>query len=129
MTKRKTYLPATDTTRTVDATNRILGRLATEIAVALRGKDRAAFAPHKVVGDRVIVTNAQAVKVTGRKLTDKIYYTHSGYIGSLKAESLGDLMKRKPEEVIRRAVWGMLPSNRLRRELMRRLVIFPGEQE
>ena len=125
----KTYLPTESATRTFDASGKVLGRLATEIAVALRGKDKVAFAPHKITGDLVTVINASKVRVTGRKLDDKVYYKHTGYLGNLKSETLKHLMERDPAEVIRRAVYGMLPDNRLRKELMKRLTIHANGAE
>ncbi len=121
--KKKTYLPATDTVRTIDAGGKVLGRIATEIATALRGKDKPTFAPHRIEGDRVVVINAANVAVTGKKLDQKVYRRHSGYLGSMREVSLKDLMATKPEQVIEMAVYNMLPKNRLRRELMRRLTI------
>lgn len=125
--KKKTYLPLTDSVRTFDAKGRVLGRLASEIAVALRGKDKPTFAPHRIEGDRVIVINAQGVSVTGKKLDQKIYRTHSGYLGNMKEITLKQLMLDKPEQVVEMAVYNMLPKNRLRRELMRRLTIYRDE--
>ena len=125
----QTYLPTESSTRTFDAAGKVLGRLATEIAVALRGKDKVDFAPNKITGDLVIVTNAAKVRVTGRKLDDKMYYKHTGYLGNMKTESLKHLMERDPAEVIRRAVYGMLPDNRLRKHLMKRLTVLANGSE
>jgi len=122
----KTYLPTTDHAVTLDASGQILGRLATQIATILRGKNKPTFAPHRIEGDRVIVTNAAAIKVSGRKLEQKMYHRHTGYIGNLRTTTLKDLMVTKPEQVIERAVYGMLPNNRLRKELMKRLTVYPG---
>lgn len=122
----KTYLPTADSVRTVDAAGQILGRLATEVATMLRGKDKPSFAPHKITGDQVVVTNAAKIRVTGRKLDQKVYYKHTGYMGHLKEQTLSDLMAKDPSEVIRRAVYGMLPANRLRPELMKRLTVHAG---
>ncbi len=122
----KTYLPTQSATRTFDAAGKTLGRLATEIAVALRGKDKATFAPHTIVGDLVVVTNARQIHVTGDKLNQKTYYRHTGYLGNLKSMTLGQLMATDPTEPLRRAVYGMLPDNRLRKELMKRLTIHAG---
>lgn len=121
--KKKTYLPATDTVRTFDATGRVLGRLATEVATVLRGKDKPTFAPHRIEGDRVVVVNAAQVSVTGKKLEQKVYRSHTGYLGNMKEVTLKQLMERSPEQVIEMAIYNMLPKNRLRREMMRRLVI------
>jgi len=124
---KKTYLPTTDSVRTVDAKGKVLGRVATEIAVILRGKDKPTFAPHRIEGDRVVVLNAASVEVTGKKLDQKVYRTHSGYLGSLREVTLKQLMATKPEQVVEMAVYNMLPKNRLRRELMRRLTIHRAE--
>ena len=110
-------------THTIDASNKVLGRLAVEITVLIRGKNRPDFAPHKNEGDFVIIKNIDKLKFTGKKLKQKQYYRHSGYIGSLKATSLEKLYKERPEEVLRRAVMGMLPKNRLRSKAIKRLKI------
>ena len=119
-----TYLPTTDSVRTVDVAGKVLGRVATEIAIILRGKDKPTYAPHKITGDRVIVTNAAKIRVTGRKLEQKTYARHTSYLGHLKTETLAQVMAKDPAEVVRRAVQGMLPSNRLRKELMKRLDVY-----
>jgi len=123
----KTYLPTTSATRTIDAAGKTLGRLATEVAVALRGKDKTTFAPQKISGDVVVVTNANKIRVTGNKLEQKTYYKHTGYLGNMKSITLGKLIEKDPTEPLRRAVYGMLPDNRLRKELMKRLVIHAAE--
>ena len=110
----------------VDAKDLILGRMASRIASYLRGKHKPVFTPNVDTGDFVIVVNAEKVKVTGNKLTDKIYYTHTGYIGGLKEKTLKDRMASKPEDVITDAVWGMLPKNRLGREMIKKLKVFKG---
>lgn len=107
----------------IDVTGEVLGRIATKIATILRGKNKPAFRPYKIVGDKVLVINASKIMVTGRKMEDKIYYKHTGYLGHLKAETLKDVMHRDPSEVLRRAVYGMLPDNKLRDLLMKNLVI------
>ena len=112
----------------IDATDRPLGRLASEIATPLRGKYRPTFTPHMDNGDFVIVVNAEKVRVTGRKLDQKIYYRHSGYPGGLKATPLREMLAKHPERVIQRAVWGMLPKNRLSRKLMRHLKVYAGPE-
>ena len=111
-----------------DAEGEILGRLATRIALLLIGKDKPNYAPYLDQGDHVVVINAEKFRVTGEKEKDKIYYRHSGYPGHLREESLGGLRKRLPEEVIRRAVRGMLPKNRLRDARMARLHIYAGPE-
>ncbi len=110
----------------INAEGQVLGRLATEIATLLRGKNKPEFAPFLDTGDFVIVINAEKVRVTGRKLDDKIYYSHSGYPGGLKARSLRELLAKKPEEVIRHAVWGMMPKNRLGHKLIKKLKVYRG---
>src|ERR1700694_6080199 len=105
--------------RVVDADGATWGRLATEVAAILRGKHKAIFSPHLDTGDPVIVVNAAKVRVTGNKLKAKNYVRHSGYPGGLRAETLAQLLARRPEEVVRRAVRGMLPRNRLRGQTAR----------
>lgn len=113
----------------LDAKDMILGRLATQIATLLRGKQKPSFEPHEDQGDFVTVINAAAIKVTGNKLEDKLYHSHSGYIGNLKTIKLGDLLEKSPEKVIEHAVKGMLPKNRLQAKWMQRLKVYAGEQE
>jgi large subunit ribosomal protein L13 len=112
----------------VDADGRTLGRLATQIADALRGKRKPEYTPHCDTGDFVIVVNAARIRVTGKKLDDKLYHRHSGYPGGLHTRSLGQMLERRPEEVIRRAVKGMLPRNRLARRQLRKLKIYAGPE-
>ena len=114
-------------TWTLDASGKILGRLATEVATILRGKHKPQFRPYLLIGDKVIIINAAKIKVTGNKMTDKKYYRHSGYIGSLKTETLGEVFSKNPSEVIRRAVLGMLPKNKLQDQWMKNLTIKNGE--
>ena len=114
--------------RVVDADGATLGRLATRIATMLRGKHRATFSTHIDTGDPVIVLNASKIKVTGRKLQAKQYVRHSGYPGGMRTESLERLLARRPEEVIRRAVRGMLPQNRLGEQMMRKLHVYAGAE-
>jgi large subunit ribosomal protein L13 len=112
----------------IDATGMTLGRLATQIATVLKGKHKPIYSPHMDTGDFVIVVNAHKVRVTGRKLDQKIYYRHSGYPGGLKEISLRDQLDRHPDRVIRLAVRGMLPKNRLGRQMIKKLKIYatPG---
>jgi len=110
----------------VDAEGKVLGRLATRIAVILRGKTKAIYTPHVDTGDQVIVINASKVAVTGRKLKQKLYRTYSGYPGGLKEKNLETMLKKKPEEVIIRAVKGMLPHNKLGRKMLRKLKVYKG---
>ena len=112
----------------VDAADKTLGRLATQIADILRGKRKPQYTPHIDVGDFVIVVNAEKIAVTGNKLSDKRYYRHSGYPGGLKTRTLGDQLARRPEEVIRRAVRGMLPRNRLGRKQLTKLKVYAGPE-
>jgi large subunit ribosomal protein L13 len=126
----KTYV-ATPATRernwlVVDATGKTLGRLATEIANVLRGKRKPEYTPHCDVGDFVIVVNAEKVSVTGNKRQEKRYYRHSGFPGGLRSRSFEEMIERRPEEVLRLAVKGMLPRSRLGRQQLRKLKIYAG---
>jgi len=110
----------------VDADGRILGRLASRVAILLRGKHKAIFTPHEDTGDFVVVVNAQAVRLTGRKLQQKKAYRHSGYPGGLKETSYDTLMRTHPERVITEAVRGMLPKTRQGRQLLKKLKVYRG---
>jgi large subunit ribosomal protein L13 len=110
----------------VDATGQTLGRLATQIADALRGKRKPEYTPHCDTGDFVIVVNAEKISVTGNKRQEKRYYRHSGYPGGLRSRTLNDMLERRPEEVIRKAVKGMLPRNRLGRQQLSKLKVYAG---
>ncbi len=126
----KTYV-ANPTTRernwlVVDASGQTLGRLSTQIADALRGKRKPEYTPHVDTGDFVIVVNAEKIAVTGKKREEKLYYRHSGYPGGLRSRTLGEMLERRPEEVIRLAVRGMLPRTRLGRAQLRKLKIYAG---
>ena len=112
----------------VDAEGLTLGRLATQIADALRGKRKPTYTPHVDVGDFVVVVNAEKISVTGNKLREKMYYRHSGYPGGLKKRTLSDMLERRPEDVIRLAVRGMLPKNRLARKQLTKLKIYAGPE-
>ncbi len=112
----------------VDADGKNLGRLASEIAIVLRGKNKPQYTPHVDTGDFVVVVNAQKIAVTGNKLTGKIYYRHSGYPGGLKSRTLGQMLERRPTEVLRKAVKGMLPKNRLAAKQLGKLKIYAGPQ-
>ena len=112
----------------VDAENKILGRLASKIASILKGKNKPIFTPYLDTGDFVVVINAKKIKLTGRKLNDKIYYHYSGYSGGMKSITPKDLLQKKPEEVIRKAVWGMLPKNSLGRQMLTKLKVYPGKE-
>ena len=112
----------------VDAEGKTLGRLSTEIARVLRGKHKAQYTPHVDVGDFVVVVNAEKVAVTGNKRQEKRYYRHSGYPGGIRSRTLQEMLDRRPEEVIRLAVKGMLPRNRLGRAQLRKLKIYAGPE-
>jgi large subunit ribosomal protein L13 len=112
----------------VDAEGKTLGRLATQIANVLRGKNKPSYTPHVDVGDFVIVVNAEKVAVTGDKREKKLYWRHSGYPGGIRSRTLGDLLEKRPEEVIRKAVKGMLPRNRLARQQLRKLKVYAGPE-
>ena len=118
--QRKWYL--------IDADGKTLGRVATEVARILRGKHKPIYTPHVDTGDHVIVINAAKVKVTGKKYTDKLYYRHTGYPGGIKVTNFADLLRRKPEQVIEKAVWGMIPHNRLGRKVFKKLRVYPGPE-
>jgi large subunit ribosomal protein L13 len=112
----------------VDAEGKTLGRLATQIADLLRGKRKPTYTPHVDVGDFVIVVNAEKVRVTGNKLEAKRYWRHSGYAGGIRSRTLGDMLERRPEEVMRKAVKGMLPRNRLARRQITKLKVYAGPE-
>lgn len=112
----------------VDAQGKVLGRLASRIATVLRGKNKPEFTPHSDTGDFVVVVNAGQVKLTGKKLDQKIYYRHSGYMGGLKETSARQMLKKKPEEILRHAVRGMLPKNSLGRNQLKKLKIYTGAE-
>ncbi|MEK6531020.1 MAG: 50S ribosomal protein L13 [Deltaproteobacteria bacterium] len=127
----KTYMPKTEMNKKkwhlVDAKDKTLGRIATSIAVLLRGKHRPDFTPSLDTGDFVVVINAEKFAYTGAKLKDKVYYHHTMYPNGLKEEPLEKLLKEKPEEVIKKAVWGMLPKGRLGRDMFKKLKVYTGE--
>lgn len=112
----------------IDAEGQILGRLASNIAKILMGKHKPTYTRNIDTGDYVIVVNAEKIKVTGKKLTDKIYYRHSGYLGGLKEETLMSLLTKKPEKVIELAVKGMLPKNKLGRKMIKKLKVYRGPE-
>ena len=126
----KTYVATPDSRErnwlVVDASGKTLGRLATQIADVLRGKRKPEYTPHCDTGDFVVVINAEKIRVTGDKLAQKTYYRHSGYPGGIKSRTLDEMLDRKPEEVIRKAVKGMLPRNRLGRAQLRKLKVYAG---
>ena len=112
----------------VNAEGQTLGRLASQIASRLRGKHKPEYTPHVDTGDYIVVVNAEKIHVTGRKLKDKMYYKHAGYIGNLKKESLEHLMQRAPEKALERAVKGILPRNPLGRQMFKKLRVFSGTE-
>lgn len=113
--KRKTHL--------IDATNKVFGRLASEVAILLRGKHKPNFVPYKDLGDFVILKNVDKIRLTGKKIDQKIYYRHSAYLGGLKEIPFKRLFKKNPGQVFKKAVWGMLPKNKLRSKQIKRLKI------
>ena len=117
-----------DNWRVIDATGVSLGRLARQVAIALQGKDQPTYTPHVISGDHVVVINASNVRITGRKLMQKMYYRHSGYVGNLKSFMLRDMLEERPERVVQLAVKGMLPSNKLGRHMLRKLRVYAGDQ-
>jgi len=112
----------------VDANGKTLGRLATEVASRLRGKHKAEYTPHVDTGDYIVIVNAAKISVTGNKFDDKKYHHHTGYIGNLKSIPFKDLIKKRPEEVIQKAVKGMLPKGPLGREMARKMKVFAGNE-
>jgi len=128
--KIKTYTPRQDDIQrewfVIDAKDQTLGRLATQVAVLLRGKHKPIYAPHMDVGDFVIIVNADKIRVTGDKLDQKVYYHHSGYPGGIKSRTLREQLDRYPDRVIRTAVRGMLPKNSLGRAMIKKLKVYKG---
>jgi large subunit ribosomal protein L13 len=112
----------------VDGTNQTVGRMCAKIAAVLRGKNKAYYTPHVDCGDYVVVINAEKVVFTGKKLDDKIYQNFSGYPGGLREETAGNLLKRRPEMIVERAVKGMLPKNRLGRKMFKKLFVYVGDE-
>ena len=112
----------------VDATNKTLGRLSTEIANRLRGKHKPIYTPHVDTGDYIVVVNASKIRVTGNKMTDKIYYKHTGYIGNMKSMNLETMLEKNPERVIMKSVKGMLPKNKLGNAMLKKLRVFAGPE-
>ena len=112
----------------IDAKDQTLGRLASQVAAILKGKHLPTYTPHVDTGHHVIIINAEKIHLTGKKLQDKKYYRHSGYPGGIKEITAGELLRRHPERVIKAAVWGMLPHNRLGRKMIKKLKIYAGDQ-
>lgn len=112
----------------IDAGDKILGKLASDIAVLLMGKNKAVYSPNEELGDKVVVTNVEKIAITGNKLTNKVYQRYTGYPGGLRTETLKSLKERRPTEVLRKAVKGMLPKNKLLKERMSNLYIYKGSE-
>jgi large subunit ribosomal protein L13 len=112
----------------VDASDKVLGRLAVRVATYLRGKNKPVFTPNVDTGDFVVVVNADKVKLTGNKLDDKVYYRHSNYPGGIKSETAREMLRRRPEKLVTEAVWGMLPKNRLGRAQLSKLKVYRGPE-
>ena len=112
----------------VDARNKTLGRLSTEIATRLRGKHKPIYTPHVDTGDYIVVVNASKIRVTGKKMTDKVYYKHTGYIGNLKSENLETMLEKYPERVLMKSVRGMLPKSKLGNAMIKKLRVFAGPE-
>ena len=117
--QRKWYL--------IDAKGKVLGRFASEVASILRGKNKPMYTPHVDVGDHVIIINADKISVTGKKAKTKRYYRHTGYPGGLRYDTYSDLLKKYPERILEKAIWGMLPHNKLGRKMYKKLKIYAGE--
>ena len=132
MKRTSTYFPKPGEVpaqwRVFDATGQTLGRMARNIAVALQGKDKPEYTPHILTGDFVLVLNASNIRVTGRKLVQKTYYRHSGYVGNLKTFMLRDVLESHPDRVIKLAVKGMLPRNHQGRQMLKRLKVYAGDE-
>lgn len=131
MKRTSTYFPKPGEVaanwKVIDVAGQTLGRVARDIAVALQGKDKPTYTSHVLTGDYVVVLNASKIRVTGRKLTQKMYYRHSGYVGNLKTLKLEVVLKNHPERVIQLAVKGMLPRNHMGRQMLRRLKVYAGD--
>ncbi|MBR1634814.1 MAG: 50S ribosomal protein L13 [Lachnospiraceae bacterium] len=127
----KTYMPGSDIERkwyVVDAEGQTLGRLSSEVAKVLRGKNKPIFTPHEDCGDYVIVINAEKIAVTGRKLDQKIYYHHSDYVGGMKETSLRQMLQKHPERVLEHSIRGMLPKGPLGRKMYKKLFVYAGSE-
>ena len=126
----KTYVPKKDEIERnwwlINADGKVLGRLATEVACLLRGKNKPTYVDFMDSGDFVVVINAAKIQVTGKKMEQEKYYSHTGYPGGIKEKNLKELMEQKPEDVIRKAVWGMLPKNKLNRAIHKKLKVYAG---
>jgi large subunit ribosomal protein L13 len=127
----KTYVPKPDEIEqkwfVVDAKGKVLGRLASQIATILRGKHKPIYSPHVDVGDHVIIINADKIRVTGKKAATKRYYRYTGYPGGLRFDTYSDLIKKYPERILEKAIWGMLPHNKLGRKMYKKLKVYAGD--
>jgi large subunit ribosomal protein L13 len=112
----------------IDAEGKTVGRIATKVATILRGKDKPQFTPHADTGDFVVIINAEKVSFTGKKWIQKTYYSHTGYPGGLRSITAAKLLEKKPEEIIRKAVWGMLPKSKWQKKLIKRLKVYTGNE-
>jgi large subunit ribosomal protein L13 len=132
MKRTSTYFAKTDEIngnwRVIDVNGQTLGRVAQGISMALQGKDKPTYTPHVLTGDHIVVLNAAKVRVTGQKLLQKMYYRHSGYVGNLKTYPLQVMLAKHPERVIQLAVKGMLPRNKMGRQMLRRLKVYAGNR-
>ena len=128
----KTYAPKASSIEhqwhVVDATDKVLGRLASQIAQVLKGKHRPTYAPHMDMGDHVVVVNVEKIRVTGSKADKKVYHRHTGYPGGLRTTSFERMMEHHPDRILKKAVWGMLPNNRLGRQLLKKLRVYAGPE-
>jgi len=128
----KTYTPKASSIEhqwhVVDATDKVLGRLASQIAQVLKGKHRPTYAPHMDMGDHVVVVNVEKIRVTGSKADKKVYHRHTGYPGGLRTTSFERMMEDHPDRILKKAVWGMLPNNRLGRQLLKKLRVYAGPE-
>ncbi|MFQ5824493.1 MAG: 50S ribosomal protein L13 [bacterium] len=127
----KTYTPKpSDIERKwflIDANGEILGRLASQVATILRGKHKPIYSPHMDVGDHIIIINAEKIRVTGKKASNKRYFRYTGYPGGMRFDSFSDLMRKHPERILEKAIWGMLPHNKLGRKMYKKLKVYAGE--
>ena len=129
--KQRTFVAKPDKSKKwycVDASNQVLGRLSTEIATILRGKNKPYFTPHLDCGDFVVVTHAKKIRLTGKKWTDKTYYHHSGHVGGLKAQSARDVLNKHPERLVMESVKGMLPPGKLSRQVLKKLKVYADDK-
>ena len=128
----KTYTPKASSIEhqwhVVDATDKVLGRLASQIAQVLKGKHKPTYAPHMDMGDHIVVVNVEKIRVTGSKADKKVYHRHTGYPGGLRTTSFERMMEDHPDRILKKAVWGMLPNNRLGRQLLKKLRVYAGPE-